>query len=343
MKSEGSAPQSLKRIYRALLRSSAAAVRFSRPATKNTRRYLRDEIAHELQNAGSPQTRLDAMVHSTMILHLASSLHPRISAPDTADKEKDAAPDAADEQNDVARDEADEENDAGPSRPTQHQMALPHRLVANLSSLTYHHLSPNTQMQSKQSRHMRSSASQRIPKRITTMARVLDKIEHDSPFDADGLPGPDDLGSALTGPAGTINATHLRLAFLQPTRKPPRGPAMSRVREWDAQDYTKHDTPGVLALMQKDLDAIQDVLARMSDRDDVPPKHLEKLAQEAKELKGLLKSKTRKLAAPDTREQAGPIIIDMLANLISAAQDSENLWLGKQRWLVRQRNGFLPP
>ncbi len=57
--------ESWQHLYRALLRSSAASVRFNRPAARNTRRYLRDEFAGAI--IGKDSYRAESGIDSSTV------------------------------------------------------------------------------------------------------------------------------------------------------------------------------------------------------------------------------------------------------------------------------------
>ncbi|WFD24626.1 Coronin-like protein crn1 [Malassezia equina] len=111
-----------------------------------------------------------------------------------------------------------------PSKPYTHSLAanLSQRIVRNLASLSYHHLSPHTQMQPL---HRRAGGSSSNTNKKPGSAVLDALLSH-----ADELETRDDQAR----PAG------LRLDALTVTPKPVRGPVQYRHTYWDGQHTDKH-------------------------------------------------------------------------------------------------------
>ncbi|TKY85665.1 hypothetical protein EX895_005205 [Sporisorium graminicola] len=412
VKAKTSSNDAWKHLYRALLRSSAASVRFSRPAARNTRRYLRDEfvgalVADQQVAATRPSNNLSSIAgvgksnapvspellrrqtHNTLAFHLSASL----LRSSTVERRESSAVTAS------APDDLDRNNTSSSSRGMQHTESLsppehptstntmttpsteavprytqpttkttrlPQRVVSNLSSLTYHHLSPHTQMQSHA--HLKQNRT-RKPQKLSSLARVLGKIEADVSIEPMqgastdvGLEGVLSGGSGQYGGPGrgaggagetVLNALHMKLGFLMPSAKPARGPVSARLKEWDGQDADKIASEGSLRQMQSDLATVERLLQQHDADADAKrggatkqpslAKQVQQLKAEAEQLRRKIKSASKALAQVQAREQLENIAVDHLADLVAAAQDSEQVMLGKRRWMMRKRGEFLPP
>lgn len=325
---------SWQHLYRALLRSSSAAVRFSRPAAKNTRRYLRDDFAaalvtqtvQEKASDGSSQGKgklrarqagkqssldnvtdrealrrqLAQQTHDTLAFHLSSSLLASSSS----------------------------RNGGGPARSDQDSplsskrasSRLAHRIISNLSSLTYHHLSPHTPMQSRVHLTLR-----RTIRKPTTRSAISSALSPSSSIDEGEV---------------TVNEAHMKLSFLFPTFKPVRGPANTRMREWDGQDPDRTASEGRLRQMEAEL---QEVKKALEGGKRLSPKQVEELRGQAEKMKKKIKSAQRALEKAAEEEELKSVPIGLLAELVAKAQDEEGVLLGKERWSKRAKGEFLPP
>lgn len=330
MASKANKSVSWQHLYRCLLRSSAAAVRFSRPAARNTRRYLRDEFAAALGSDATQSTAskgkqkqkstlkasvrelLETRTRNTVALHLSSSLYPSASAPSEGSGTQDDPPSST-----ALTRTPDHDDNAGTSSKPTSSGRLAHRLVSNLSSLTYHHLSPHTQMQSFA--HKRTL---RKPKKLSSLARLLSSH---TPFEEEG--------------EVVMNEAHMKLTFLQPTGKPVRGPISARLKEWDGQAPEKVVSVGMIRQMEADLATVETML----EGEKVESRQVKELREEAGELKKKIMVKNRMLKIAEERRRIKDIPLGHLADLVSAAQDEEGLLLAKERWNKRKAGEFLPP
>ncbi|SPO25934.1 uncharacterized protein UTRI_03299 [Ustilago trichophora] len=433
-----------QQLYRALLRSSSAAVRFSRPAAKNTRRYLRDDFvsaivanshlqvetvtpprgrgrpridrsgsSHENITGGgdesitarqantpirSPRPTLSRnrslrqllgqQTHNTLAFHLSASLLPGSKRSNSSDlSAEELLPDTK-TSTDVARqfppsDRGVDDPPSPPCRDTSSQpqqrgcanqqrgidvgsvindsvgllnkakpARLAHRVIANLSSLTYHHLSPYTQMQSHA--HLKDNRALRKPRKLSSLARVLGKIDSGilavSPDNRQVESGLEDALLDGREDDTLVNEAHMKLGFLLPTVKPKRGPISARLKEWDGQDADKIGSEGGLRQMEADLVTIERLLEEYdaeakgdrSKRQQLS-KQIQQLKTEAEQLRKKIKSATKALAQAESQRQLENIPIEHLADLVAAAQEAEGILLGKNRWTRRKNGDFLPP
>ncbi len=209
--------------------------------------------------------------------------------------------------------------------------------------------------------HLKSNRALRKPKKLSSLARVLGKIEAaEIPLD-DSLrstdPGLEDVLSPNCGSSNRateregdetlVNAAHMKLGFLIPTVKPVRGPLSARLKEWDGQDTSKMASEGNLRQMEADLETIERLLMEHSNSKGgnrtAMAKQVQQLKAEAEQLRKNIKSTARKIAQADAQKEMDDIPIQHLADLVAAAQDSEDILLGKSRWIKRKDGDFLPP
>lgn len=426
---------SWQHLYRALLRSSSASVRFSRPAARNTRRYLRDEFASWLaanqqsEAAAAPRKRgrpkldrsspshggtigvaggggddagawrdstttaptssrtaslrqlLQQHTHNTLAFHLSASLLPSaatkrhdtrvsIGSPEirpsepssTSDTQVQSPPSQPRETlgstpvSSLRTQEAGITKVGSPpptamvgKQPTA-SARLAHRVLSNLSSLTYHHLSPHTQMQSRA--HLKDNRALRKPKPLSSLARVLGKLDAtpaspEESLSSSGEVGLEDALSHTRGETTVLNEAHMKLGFLLPTVKPKRGPISARLKEWDGQDTDKIGSEGVLRQMEADLATVERLLAEYDTKRSQGAAQIatrvRQLKTEAEQLKKKIKMAAKALAQAESQRQLENIPIQYLADLVAAAQDKEGILLGKNRWLRRKNGDFLPP
>lgn len=203
--------------------------------------------------------------------------------------------------------------------------------------------------------HLKSNRALRKPKRLSSLARVLGKVEA-ADLSLDGGPGSTEAGleGVLSSSRGSHqqdeemlqNAAHMKLGFLMPTVKPVRGPLSARLKEWDGQDASKVPSEGNLRQMEADLVTIERLLTEHSGaRTGSKPaasKQVQQLQAEAEQLRKKIKSTAKALALAEAQKQLDNVPIQHLADLIAAAQDSEQVLLGKNRWTRRKNGDFLP-
>ena len=292
----------LRHIYRRLLRAAGAATRFSRPATRSVRQLLRSDIERVARDAGGLGAALDerSVEHAerTMALYLFSSLHYRpVHGPE---KDGDAR----------WQPQCD-------SRTTY----VAHALVKNMASLAYHHLSPNTAMQSA-----RAGGS-----RVDNVPHKRTVLEHALAFE-DGVAAVD---------ADTAGAS----SVLYVTPKPVRGPVGKRPRMWDGQQPEKtmpQNETHTFYTLNNYVDELGRAYAAARARDPNDPSidALRKRLVDARgTLKGLRKKNDKQLAEHELAQRP----IRAMDAVVQLACANESLWLGAGRWGKLRRGEFLPP
>ncbi|EPQ26499.1 uncharacterized protein PFL1_05821 [Pseudozyma flocculosa PF-1] len=282
-------------------------------------------------------------------------------------------------------------------RPRQ---TLAHRLMANLASLTYHHLSPHTRMQPLSRRRARAEQK---PRPLSSLARMLNKNDGESSAIDDaataanaatGSPGAvgaapnsssaaTDWLAAEADVAGIINATADRLEILRIPPKPVLGPLGGRLRTWDAQNPDKFryapqeaaSSVGVgggggssttsSSIAERDIEVLQRGLSDLKARKEALlqssssraavvdrktaselkqiDKQAAKMEREVKELEHKMRVRSKNATRQDRAQRIQSIAIDLLADVVNRAQTNEKIWIGKSRWEIRRRGGWLPP
>ncbi|PWN35371.1 uncharacterized protein FA14DRAFT_172019 [Meira miltonrushii] len=231
-------------IYRTLLRTIGHSVRFHKQEVKNLRRSFRDDFNQTVQTNPS-LVDLEKKASQTMLFHL-SSYNGRPSR----------------EPNDERRQER--------CSTFPHRQAIAARVMSNVSSLTYHHLSPNTVMQSKgrtalgggsDSRYMRQIRSKRDLKR-----RAKDRISAQGY--GEGL-SPDQME------VGDMGANMITSLFVPHRRQrgPLPGPPDARqfiAKEWNGQkpNGNMRQTEHALLSTRKSIDQLRnkyDKLKQIAD------------------------------------------------------------------------------
>ena len=173
-----------RRVFRQLLRAASASVRFARPAARSVRKLVREDFEHATPALDVPQP--------TLTLFLLSALYER---PIVQPAQRGAPVWRPDSDSDAAR--------------------LAHRCVANLASLTYHHLSPNTAMQRKRAG---GSSTSTAPRKQSVVNEAFAEMD--------------------AGTTDTAGGMHLHVLHVAP--RPVRGPVGSKPMYWDAQHPEKH-------------------------------------------------------------------------------------------------------
>ncbi len=82
---------------------------------------------------------------------------------------------------------------------------------------------------------------------------------------------------------------------------------------------------------------------KKDDPEALMAKQVQEFKQEAEVLKKKIKTVIKALAKAEAQDKMENIPVALLADLVAAAQDSEQLLLGKQRWTKRKHGAFLPP
>lgn len=127
--------------------------------------------------------------------------------------------------------------------------------------------------------------------------------------------------------------------------KPVRGPLHHRPLYWDGQRPEKHmrDASTTTSELQERLTQLGQEWEQLSQSLGAEHKHAQAVRHKYIHLRGTLKTMRR--AAEQQREQdtLRQCPVDMLHDVVSAAADSETLWLGTPRWTRWRRGEFLPP
>ena len=294
----------LRHVYRRLVRAAAPATRFSRPATRSVRQLLRADVEALARACGGLDAHIDAQhavnAEHTMALYLYSSVYFRpVHGPDPEHAAPTWRPDSE-----------------------SHAAKIAHRAVANMASLAYHQLSPNTPM--RRTRVGGSRASNE-PHRRTA-------IEHALAFE-DGMDAVDVDAAAAASKVGV----------LQVAPKPVRGPVGARPRLWDGQQPGTH-APQMDAHAVHSLQAYVDEVGRayVAAR-EAGDAGAEELRQRLVDARGTLKGLRRKHEQHAAQHELLERPIRALDDVVQLACASEALWLGAARWAMRRRGAFLPP
>ncbi|WFD20949.1 Coronin-like protein crn1 [Malassezia caprae] len=293
----------VRHLYRHLIRAAYASTRFSRTRARSIRQLLRADA-----QAATHVPASDWMTHAqrTMSLLLLASLSRQpIEGPDM------------------------------PSRPYTESLAahLSQRIVRNLASLSYHHLSPHTQMQPLYRRAGGSSSNTNKRPGSAVLDALLSSADEQ------------DAATEQARPAG------LRLDTLTVMPKPLRGPVQYRHTYWDGQHTDKHvraasdagSGHGALHELQDRLDRLREQHVKLVH--ELGAKHARVKAVHDKyvQLRGTVKSLRRAEEQRSTQERLRQCPADMLCEVIDAAAATESLWLGRARWAMWRRGEFLPP
>ena len=302
-----SARPAVRQAYRHLLRAASAATRYSRPAARSVRQLLRADVEATVRHGPSdPQCAAE----HTMTLLLLSALHNRpVHGP------------------------------AGPSGESwvpssvSDASALAHKLVHNLASLSYHHLSPNTQMQPKARRAGGTTKSTAL-QRPSAVARALAE-------DEDGTPPESQVQVERPG---------LKLSVLRVAPKPVRGPVGHRPEYWDGQHPEKHLRAAEGGEEQRELDAVERRIKHLGEaltasNEEHGRDHPESTALHSQliEMRGTLKAIRRAQDRRLAEERLAQRPIAAMEQVASALADQEALWIGAARWQQRRRGEWLPP
>lgn len=222
-----------------------------------------------------------------------------------------------------------------PSKPYTHSLAanLSQRIVRNLASLSYHHLSPHTQMQPL---HRRAGGSSSNTNKKPGSAVLNALLSH-----AEELETQDEQAR----PAG------LRLDALSVTPKPVRGPVQYRHTYWDGQHTDKHvraasdagSAQGTLQELQDRLDQLREQHTKLVHELGAKHARVQTVHEKYVQLRGTVKSLRRAEEQRVTQERLRQCPADMLCDVVDAAAATESLWLGRARWELWRRGAFLPP
>ena len=296
----------MRRLYRHLLRAAPAAVQHVRPAARSVRQLLRADVETVLQSPDTVSHHVTHAERSMVLLTLSALSHRPVHGP-------------------VSRGKV-------PWRPSSdsHAAVLVHRLIRNLVSLAYHHLSPNTQMQPLQRRAGGTSSDTSV-KKPSVVSRALAHGDYAS------LENVSVQGGA-------------KLAVLHVSPKPVRGPLSQRQVYWDGQHPEKHLRIGQegkgsaeLARLQLRLEALQHQSESLAA--ELGPKHKRSINARAAyvELRGTVKSIWRTEEQRHARATLAACPAELLDTVVQGAALSESLWIGAPRFAKWRRGEYLPP
>ena len=299
----------LRHVYRHLWRAALPATRFNRSAARSIRQLLRADVVALMRDSKLKFATETDLLHAqnTMAVLLLSAISWRPMQGPSATAERAWAP-------------------SSESRAS----LLAHRLVHNLASLSYHHLSPNTQMQPKW-RRAGSSDTNTMPQKHSNVTRAL----AEGAVDAD------------------MNAAPQREAvrkvdLLRVPPKPVRGPVSRKPQFWDAQHPEKHLSAG----LDKTRDA-QRVEQYVDELGDAYRKAVEekgklhtsavalhnRLVETRGQLKAMRKAHDKQLASEKLQQRP----INAMEEVVSALESSASLWIGRPRWMLLREGEYLPP
>lgn len=285
----------LRHVYRDLLRAASASVWFSRPAARSVRKLLREDV-----EAAGPSAYA-VCAERTLAFLLLSSVH--------AHPRHGPVPEGA---------------DAWQPSSTSEAAHLAHRCIANLASLTYHHLSPNTPM-----RRTRVGGSSRstAPRKMSAVSEAYASI--------------DEVAGADSASPG------VPLDVLRVPPKPVRGPVGTKPVYWDAQHPEKHllvaDGDREMHALQTHLDSLVAKHTALLEQHGAEHKSVKQAKTAMVDLRGTLKGMRRAEANRAAEKALAQRPKHLLHALVQRAAHSENLWLGMPRWARWERGEFLAP
>lgn len=216
---------------------------------------------------------------------------------------------------------------------------LAHRVIYNMASLCYHHLSPHTQMQpfTKKRRVGGTDAANLRRRRSIKTTKI-----HTSPLDS--FENDDEPGASASAIASQV------LPSLVVLPKPLRGPmrtgdvrplASSR---WDGQRPIPmiQTSPAYMAHLQQTVDATGKRIREAKERDGGDSAEVKRLTEQIRSEKGELKAATRKREKEQQRDAAQFDAAILLQSLVKRAEDSSGAWLGGNRMSRWARGAWLP-
>lgn len=198
---------------------------------------------------------------------------------------------------------------------TSRAATLARRTLRHLVSLAYHHVSPHTLMQPRRGG---GSTTDTMPKAPSVL------LDDDS----------DVTDSAPVYP-------HV----LRVAPKPVRGPLHHRPQYWDGQRPEKHmrEASNTTNELQERLTKLGEEVERITQTLGAEHKQTKAVRHKYIHLRGTLKTMRRAAEQLHEQEILRQCPVDMLHDVVSAAADSETLWLGTPRWTQWRRGEFLPP
>lgn len=217
-----------------------------------------------------------------------------------------------------------------------------HRIIRNLSSLCYHHLSPHTRMQ---------PISRRIGGTDTTTLR---RRRGSNGLKSKVLDGASLAMKSFELPATRINAAPPDLTVLPSlvvASKPIRGPIANPFSRrflpgrWDGQKTVRiiQTTDAFVAHLESMVESLSEETERAEERFGRYSIEVQELRTKIKKVKGEVKGaiKTRQKVDDRRAIQSGPA--DILHSVITKAQANNGIWLGARRFEKWASGAWLPP
>ncbi|WFD00304.1 Coronin-like protein crn1 [Malassezia yamatoensis] len=278
-------------VFRRLLRGATASVRWNREATKSIRKLFREDVEKAPWNADAPERTISFLL-------LASLYQRPVAQPERLE---------------------------GPVwRPDSCTKAasLAHGCMYNLASLTYHHLSPNTAMQSKRTGGSSTSTARRKTSLLNEMLSNPDSNFTESE------------GNALLG-------------VLQVAPKPVRGPVGAKPKVYDAQHPEKHldyvKEHGDYETLKKRYEELRVEYGKMLEAYRYDHKMTIPIKKDVIRVRGYLRS-MRKISRNREKEQMlTQYPKDALYDIIQGVANSEQLCVGLPRWQRWKQGQYLAP
>ncbi|KAE8195942.1 hypothetical protein CF335_g4974 [Tilletia laevis] len=356
-------------VYRRLLRAVRASVKFHKPAASNLRRALRGEFVAALSNtSGDPaDVHFEHSARNTIALLLSSAFSPRRDAFDTshiagakvlAAQTASARPGPSTATSSSLHKSATEDDDD----PTLHH-TLAHKVVENLASLVYHHLSPHTQMQPLSKRGGGTQQVMLVSGRTSSRSRSSSNSQNDIALDVMGGDGPEGDWTNQWGRGQNDSpfSGEYRIPSLQVSSKPVRGPMGQRPNRWDGQkpmsvflmqqqQQSSNGETTSTAKSSDSLTALQNRVLYLVERyrasreaEGESSNRTQKLLQEVRQVRGVLRSATKKAEQEERKRAVEKLPQQWLHDLVRNAEESGEAWLGGQRFGKWNRGEWLPP
>lgn len=219
-----------------------------------------------------------------------------------------------------------------PARPSKPSRPLSHHLTSNLSSLTYHHLSPYTRMQSLtvvSGGTPRDTSLSPSALRLHAQARAEARAE-----------GQGDLPTSL-------ETEQIQVLNVPP--KPVRGPKQAREFRWDGQkppSFSPSSSSSAFASPTVRFAALEeDVRLRSSEYDALlhargpTHTHTQRARASLISARGALKGARKAAEKVRTQAMLESAPVEMVREALRRAQEGEKVWLGGRRWEMKSEEG----
>ncbi|KAK0547422.1 hypothetical protein OC846_004871 [Tilletia horrida] len=364
-------------LYRRLLRAARASVKFHRPAAANLRRALRDDfVAAYGQSFPNPlaASKSAESARKTIALLLSSAISPRRDPQDTSHMAATKVR-LQDEEYDPSR--PLEWNPAPSKAVIDGQPELRHTLaneiVKNLASLTYHHLSPHTQMANSPP----SSKTRKAPKLTSGRgSRQASASGSASAISANSI-ALDELGGSNSSrlsfsDEGSPFSSEFLVPSLRVPAKPGRGPIHSKSKSWDGQnpssvlalgqnyiagqtDASSAKTTETLASLQARLEVLAEQYTTARQKEDEGPHTAiakqakstavpsDQILRQMREVRGVIKSTRQRLETAERIRAVTSLPQEWLSDLVGNIETSEGVWIGGTRMNKWVKGQWLSP